>query len=73
MTNFLFAVIFATALPFIFVSPAYAYLDPGTGSYFIQIFLAVSVSSLFAIKSFWKQILSLFTRSKQKNKSDEQD
>ena len=35
---------------------AYAYLDPGTGSYFLQVFLAALFGALFALKIFWKKI-----------------
>lgn len=34
----------------------YAYLDPGTGSYLIQILFAVFFSSLFFVKKFWQSI-----------------
>ena len=33
-----------------------AYLDPGTGSYFIQMAIAVFVGGLFALKLFWSKI-----------------
>jgi hypothetical protein len=35
---------------------AHAYLDPGTGSYIIQMAIAGAVSALFAIKIFWKRL-----------------
>lgn len=45
---------------------AHAYLDPGTGSYFLQILLAALLGAAFAVKSFWRNIksfiTSLFTR-----------
>ena len=34
---------------------AYAYLDPGTGSYIFQMIAAAVLSSLLAIKIFWKR------------------
>ena len=45
-------------LAFIFVlcSPAYAYLDPGTGSYFLQIIIATLLGAMYAIKQFWYKI-----------------
>ena len=36
--------------------PAYAYLDPGTGSYFIQIIIATLLGAMYAIKQFWYKI-----------------
>lgn len=40
----------------IFPSKAYAYLDPGTGSYIFQLFIAAFVGGLFAGKLFWNKI-----------------
>jgi len=39
---------------------AYAYIDPGTGSYVIQMIIAAALGVLFTIKSFWSKIKSLF-------------
>ncbi len=41
--------------------PAYAYLDPGTGSMFLQVLLASFLAVLYAIKLFWKNIKNFFT------------
>ena len=35
---------------------AYAYLDPGTGSYIFQIIIAALIGGLYAIKLKWKKI-----------------
>ena len=35
---------------------AHAYLDPGTGSFIIQILAASALGGLFAIKTFWRNI-----------------
>lgn len=40
---------------------AYAYLDPGTGSYVLQIVIAGIVSALFTIKMFWRRIVDFFS------------
>lgn len=37
---------------------AHAYIDPGTGSYFLQILLAAILGVSFAVKSFWRNIKS---------------
>jgi uncharacterized membrane protein len=36
--------------------PLRAYLDPGTGSYILQIILAAILGGLFALKLFWHRI-----------------
>ncbi|CAB1065081.1 hypothetical protein D1BOALGB6SA_9878 [Olavius sp. associated proteobacterium Delta 1] len=35
---------------------AHAYLDPGTGSYMLQMVLAALFGALFAVKLFWNKI-----------------
>ena len=52
------AVLFSLALQ----PKAYAYLDPGTGSFFTQMLLAGLVGASFFIKTFWKNIKSFFSR-----------
>ncbi len=39
-----------------------AYLDPGSGSYLIQILIAALLGGGFAIKAFWKQISAFFRK-----------
>lgn len=41
-------------------SNVYGYLDPGTGSYFLQLIAAALVGSLFTIKLYWKKIKTSF-------------
>lgn len=45
-----------------FVASAHAYLDPGTGSYVLQMAIAGIVSGLFAIKMFWRKIVEFFSK-----------
>ena len=35
---------------------AYAYLDPGTGSYFFQLLIAALLGIAFSAKVFWKKL-----------------
>lgn len=37
-----------------------AYLDPGSGSYLIQLLIAAVLGSAFVIKAFWRQIKNFF-------------
>ena len=39
---------------------AHAYLDPGTGSYILQLLLAGLLGALFAVKLFWIRIKKFF-------------
>lgn len=61
MNKILDTVLFFLLL-FLVVAPtkAYAYLDPGTGSYLIQVMAAALFGGLFAIKMGWGHIKSFF-------------
>jgi len=43
-----------------FSKEAYAYIDPGTGSYILQLLMAVVFGALFGIKLFWNKIKDFF-------------
>lgn len=45
-----------------------AYLDPGSGSFIIQMLLAGGLGLAFLIKTYWRKIKSLF----QKNNGESQ-
>jgi hypothetical protein len=48
---------------FIVVSrPAYAYIDAGTGSLIIQFLIAGAVGGLFALKIFWRNVKTFFSK-----------
>ena len=46
-----------------------AYLDPGSGSFILQILLATLLASLLFMKSFWRKVLGIF----KKSSSDDED
>ena len=49
----------------LFEARAYAYLDPGSGSYLFQIMVASLVGAVFAIKTYWikiKKFVKIFFR-----------
>ena len=52
-------------------SASYAYLDPGTGSYILQMAMAAVLGSLFAIKMFWKRIVAFFKGQSSGSENDE--
>ena len=39
------------------------YLDPGSGSYLLQLLLAALLGAGFAIKIYWKKIVAFFRRT----------
>lgn len=54
--------LFLTFFWFLFPSQAYAYLDPGTGSYIVQIIIASLVGGLYVFSSSWKGVKKVFER-----------
>ncbi len=59
----------------IFPCPAYAYLDPGTGSYMLQLLIAGLLGAAFAVKLFWKNIAAFFKGliSRQEDQDEAED
>ena len=55
-------VLFSCLLTVTYAGELYAYLDPGTGSYFFQILIGVLLGSLLAIKLFWRNIIAFVQR-----------
>lgn len=41
---------------------AYGYLDPGTGSYIVQLLVGGLLGGLFAVGIFWKKVLASIKR-----------
>jgi hypothetical protein len=50
----------------------HVYLDPGSGSFLVQLLIAGIVGAGFLIKMYWKKIKGLFIRSDQ-GKEDDSD
>ena len=44
-----------------------AYLDPGSGSFLLQIILAALLGGAFAIRMYWKKLSGWFKKQKGKN------
>jgi len=66
---------FALLLSIASTHAAHAYVDPGTGSYVIQIIIAALAGIAFAVKIYWGRIKGLFFKSSSEGQgtgSDEQ-
>jgi hypothetical protein len=51
----------------------FLYLDPGSGSYVIQVIIAAIFGAWFWLKGYWWKVKNFFTRSKPTDeKKDEQ-
>jgi len=55
-TTLLCPILLVLVLVLVSARNAYAYIDPGTGSFMLQILIATLFGSAFAVKLFWKRI-----------------
>ena len=56
----LFLVVFLVALDF--SRPAFAYLDPGTGSMILQLLLGGIAGAAIVLKIYWESLTNVFRR-----------
>jgi len=49
-------------LLFFLQTPAYAYIDPGTGSFLVQWLIALFVSGFFVLKLYWQRFKNFFRK-----------
>ena len=69
MVKYLILLLFLTIEPI----AANAYLDPGTGSFIIQIAIAALAGVSFTLKIYWKKLATWFSSVlKLKNKKNDQ-
>lgn len=55
------SVVLVGLLFFILADHAHAYVDPGTGSYALQLIIAGLLGAAFAVKIYWKRIKAFFS------------
>jgi hypothetical protein len=58
--------VFAAVLLLAFAGEAHAYIDPGTGSYIIQIVIGGVLAALFALKVYWARVKLFFSGLRSK-------
>ena len=56
---------------YLFPDAAYAYLDPGTGSFILQIVLAAAIGAYYSLKLYWTRVRDFLTRTFSKEKKEE--
>ena len=66
-------IFFYLLLSFLFTTKSFAYFDPGTGSYIIQLILAFLASCYFFITNPIKFIKEKIKNFREKNKFDKKD
>jgi len=53
-------ILLITLFLLIFPQNAHAYLDPGIGSYILQLALGFVIGGLYSLKRYWKRIKTYF-------------
>ncbi len=68
----LFSFLLSLLMMFIFTKPAYAYLDPGTGSMLLQGLIAVFMVVITTAGIYWNRLKSFLGRfmGRSRNKSE---
>ncbi len=66
-------IFFYLLISFLFTTKSFAYFDPGTGSYIIQLILAFLASCYFFITNPIKFIKEKIKNFREKNKFDKKD
>jgi hypothetical protein len=51
-------------------STAHAYLDPGTGSYIVQLLIGTVLGGLFAVGMFWRRVVASIKRFFKRGSKD---
>ena len=52
-------------------SIAHAYLDPGTGSYVVQLLIGTLLGGLFAVGMFWRRVVASIKRFFKRGSKDD--
>lgn len=56
--------------PVLLATDAHAYLDPGTGSFILQLLIGGALGGLYILKRFWRQISAFVSRFRSKAPDD---
>ena len=54
-------------------SPAYAYIDPGSGSAIMSVIIGFFIAAGLAIKTYWYKLKSLFSGRKKSEGATQED
>lgn len=60
------AVLLVAALVLLTPAPAWAYIDPGAGSYFFQLLIAGGLAGVYTLRRYWHQVRTWFSRDRGK-------
>jgi hypothetical protein len=51
----------------------FAYIDPGSGSYLVQMIIAGVLAGLFYFKNLWLKVKSFFNKDKKSDPTENED
>lgn len=71
-TRAFYVFVLVLAFSFTVIPVANAYIDPGSGSFIIQMLVGAALGASLAIKLFWRRIVSFFTGRKRHDSDEEQ-
>lgn len=67
-----YVLVLVLAFSFMVIPVANAYIDPGSGSFIIQMLVGAALGASLAIKVFWRRLVSFFTGRKRDDADEEQ-
>ena len=73
MSETSFSTLLAVLASLLVPREAHAYLDPGTGSYILQILLAGLLGALFMLKVYWGRIVGFFSKDSSESEATVQE
>lgn len=71
-TRIFYISVLVLAFSFTAIPMANAYIDPGSGSFIIQMLVGAALGASLAIKIFWRRLVSFFTGRKSDDPDEEQ-
>ena len=69
----IFALYVIAMITMVFPSEIYAYLDPGSGSYILQILMGTLLGASYLVKVYWDKIKSFFSGKRANETPDSGD
>lgn len=69
--RFIVVLVILVGFQLLFPRQSYAYLDPGTGSFIIQMLIATLAAGLFMLKVYFKKVKDFFKKFFAKGGKDE--
>lgn len=64
-------VLLAVVYQLVLADDAYAYVDPGTGSYLFQMLIALFLGATFTVKHYWRSLKARFSGEKPGSPGDD--